>query len=104
MATIYSTVFISELGLSGTHSYVCPSDRLLVLRDLDAYAETTVAARDLWLMGSRGQTIFHDSWGAPDQHNAAWRGRQIINPGDSFSVRTTDNVDVTVSGYLLTLP
>lgn len=100
---VYSTRFIAEVGLNGTRTVVCPANFVLVLRDLDAYANVTFASRELYLHGSVGQTIYHDAWGEESQHSSQWTGRQIIQPGESFDVTTTDLIDVTVSGYLLTL-
>jgi hypothetical protein len=104
MAHVYSTQFLAIQGLDGTVYYDCPLDRVLVLRDLDAYANVTVASRELYLRGSAGQTIYHDAWGEESQHSSSWRGRQVISPGQQFSVFTSDLIDVSVSGYLLTLP
>lgn len=104
MARVYSICFIAHQGLNGTDTYVCPEDRVLVIRDLDAYANVTLASRELYLLGANGQTIYHDAWGEESQHSSQWSGRQVIEPGQSFSVHTTDLIDVTVSGYLLTLP
>jgi hypothetical protein len=52
-----------------------------------------------------GQIIF-DVQLTTDYQNAAWRGRQVLNPGETLRlvIGGSTNVSVSVSGYLLTLP
>jgi hypothetical protein len=101
---VYSTEFFAIAGLSGTHTYIVPAGFIAILRDVDAYANVTVASRELHLIGDHGQTIWWQSWGTEDQFAAQWHGRQVIEPGGIIRAVTSDLIDVSASGYLLSLP
>lgn len=102
--TVYSTRFLALQGLSGSQSYPCPFGYRLVLRDLDAWY-VGLFDNTVHLVGSSGQAIWGNGFtGGGTLNYASWRGRQIIEYGESFSVNASQPTDVTVSGYLLLLP
>lgn len=103
MASVYSVQFAALQGLNGTHTLTVPAGFKAVLRDLDAYNGGGASSTDLFLIGSAGQTIFNDS-SALQPKNSQWRGRQVLEELETWALRTTGAWDVTVSGYLLTLP
>ena len=118
MARVYSTQLLSVRGLQGAAAFTVEPGQVCILRDVDVYWGGGVNLPSVHVMGADGQTIveFHPS-GAPgavfpqtvtdalDSHSWHWEGRQVIEAGQSFSVRSDgDSCDVTVSGYLLDAP
>jgi len=102
-APVYSNALISVQGLDGTFEYTVEDGYVAILRDLDVYYGCGVAGGDIDLIGSAEQTIWHESSGAPSGWVYwAWRGRQVIGSGQTVKVSTTDAMDVSLSGYLLT--
>jgi hypothetical protein len=101
---VYSTRFIARQGLNGTATYVVPAGFRAVVRDVDAYCDNSGAGGTLFLHGSAGQTIWHLSLAAFATTDGMWRGRQVVEQLESFDVTTDTRTDVTVSGYLLSLP
>lgn len=101
---LYSYQFLAALGLNGSLPYTVPGDVRAVLRDLDAYYNGLVEA-SIHLEGSLGQTIWYNGFSAGgNPQYASWRGRQVLDPGDTLTVTTDQAIDVTISGYLLSLP
>lgn len=104
---IYSTNFVSAVGLVGALTVPNPGPNVYVLRDMDVYATGVLSApfTVVWLHGVNGQAIWYRQWQPGAQEWDGWRGRQVIEPGTSFDVRADNGpVDVTVSGYVLTAP
>lgn len=91
-------------GLNGTAVYTVPAGFVAVLRDLDAYFGGDIAPQNMFLHGPAGQAIWWNGWTVLIAGVAQWRGRQVIQGGESFDVTTDAPMDVSVSGYLLTLP
>lgn len=104
MPNVYSTSFVQLEGLNGTHGVAVPPGYRGVIRDLDVYYSGTFGGT-VRLVGENGQTItFHSFPPLDEGDHFQWTGRQVINEGRVFSIVTTDNMDVTCSGYLLSLP
>lgn len=101
---VYSERLAQVLGLSGLELVSIPAGFTAVLRDFDVYWGGGVIRRAVFLRGAGGQTIFYNSFGDTGGQYASWRGRQVIQAGETFSIFTEDAMDVTLSGYLLTLP
>lgn len=75
-----------------------------MIRDLDAYYGGDLELINVYLIGAAGQTIWEWNPGVSEPSYGSWRGRQVLYGGETLTVTTGDTVDVTVSGYLLTLP
>lgn len=101
---VYSTRFLEEVGLDGLASYTVPAGFTAVLRDLDAYNASGIAVGRIFLLGHLGQTIWFAVSAEEQDTYQSWRGRQVLLEGEKFTVNTEVHWDVTVSGYLLTLP
>lgn len=105
---VYSSRFIQQHGLTTSASFAVPSGFVAVVRDLDAFIGTPTGVNDLFMHGALGQAIFWDSAQIGISKYMSWRGRQVFEPGELISVEVNvgalDAFDVTVSGYLLTLP
>lgn len=106
MTLVYSTQLLAVQGLDGSQVYTVPIDKVLVIRDLDVYWGGSISnAGNVALIGSAGQTIWSTgSAGDGSSKSWSWRGRQVLESGEAFSVHTDTAMDVTVSGYLLTAP
>lgn len=109
MATpVYSTRFIQQHGLSGHASFMVPSGFVAVVRDVDSYIGTPAGFNSLYFHGAIGQTIWWTEATIGQSQYASWRGRQVFEPGELIDVEADvgglDAYDVTVSGYLLSLP
>lgn len=105
MASVYSVRFLQEHGLTSTATYTVPDGFVAILRDLDSYIGTPAGTNGLYLEGDAGQAIWWSEATIGQSQYASWRGRQVLNAGETFSVRadvgSLDAYDVTVSGYLL---
>lgn len=104
MSTVYSTQFIVEHGLNGTAAFTCPSGLVMVVRDMDIW-NGAGGISSAFLKGGAGQAIWARHWATGDgASHEEWRGRQVILEGQDVSVQTDLAMDVSVSGYLLSLP
>lgn len=101
---VYSVTFMQIAGLDGRHDYVVPSGFRAVVRDIDVFAHVSVAARDIHIIGQAGQTFYWFDWNTGDTSAQHWSGRVVLDPGSLLRAQSSDLVDVTISGYLLTLP
>lgn len=104
VANVYSTLLLSKQGLNGALDIPCPAGFRMVIRDLDVYCDNSGAGGTFFFKGNVNQTIWHLSLAAFATTDGQWRGRQVIDYPDSASVVADTNSDVTVSGYLLSLP
>lgn len=104
MALVYSVRFCAIEGLDGSAAFTVPEGFVWVLRDLDAWY-VGFLSNTIHLTGSAGQAIWGNAFaGAEQPQYASWRGRQVLNTGESFGVNSAQATDITVSGYQLTLP
>jgi hypothetical protein len=101
---VYSELLVAELGLTGTATFTVPAGFRCVLRDLDAYNGGTFTSDTIFLHGQLGQAIWYGQTSSSEGSYHSWRGRQVIDQGLTFAVAVSGTWDVTVSGYLLTLP
>lgn len=99
---VYSVRFLAQLGLDGTFTLTNDTGDTWILRDLDAFTDDPGGSGGVWLIGSSGQTIWENDINGAGTTYASWRGRQIINAGESFAVKADAPSDITVSGYQLT--
>lgn len=103
-ASVYSVRFIGTHDLSGLETYTVPDGHTAVLRDFDAFWGVSTAGALVNLFGSAGQVIYQAAWGINDVGWRNWRGRQVLYEGETLQVFTSDTIDVSLSGYLLTNP
>lgn len=101
---VYSTQFAAVRGLNGTLVVTFPATYVVVLRDLDVYNGAGGVA-SAFLRGSAGQAIWAHHWQVGDSASLEeWRGRQVLQPGETAEIVTDVAMDVSLSGYLLTPP
>lgn len=104
---VYSTQFIAIQGLSAAHTVTIDDSHVGIVRDIDVYATGAIAIpfTFVFAQGSDGQAFFYYQWDPGAQAWEGWRGRQVIEPGQTFTVTPSNGaVDVSVSGYLLSSP
>jgi hypothetical protein len=106
-STVYSTQLLAVKASTVDATYTVPEGFRLVLRDIDGEIEGQIdSAGSLTLLGALGQQLAY--WPCPEGPNVylSWRGRQVFNPGQTFSLLISGDTafDAQASGYLLTLP
>lgn len=104
MANVYSTQFLIERGLVGTESYLLPPGTVGILRDVDVYYNpSSFAPQTFFLLGDIGQAIVYMEWLiVSSSRTQEWRGRQVFTTG--IQITSAEPADISVSGYVLTLP
>jgi hypothetical protein len=98
---IYSTRLLE--GFRVTHqTLVAAPGFVTVVRDIDIFWPTAGGGLDVFVVGTLGQGIvyFHAAGAAPSQM-FQWRGRQVMNGGDSWNIFASSVIDITISGYQL---
>lgn len=107
---VFSQRFFQARNLSGGSNYTVPDGFRAVVRDIDVF-DGSVTGDNVFqaISDALGQTFAF--WRSPltgGSLNAGswfgWRGRQVFFPDDTITFFADSGLDVTVSGYLLTLP
>lgn len=104
MAPVYSVSIAQVQGLDGDQVIDVPPGSVLVIRDIWAYwnSDDELFAK-LHCIGDAAQTFFFALWTTIDADPIAfWQGRVVLQT--SLTLSTDNPVDLTVSGYHLTLP
>lgn len=104
MAAVYSTSFLQGHGTYPSVVYNVPPGFRMVVRDIELYWNGPSVDNTVHFIGDIAQTFFAVVFTvASGQRWASFTGRVVLNTGFEMTV-DNDPVDVTVSGYLLTLP
>jgi len=105
VATVYSKSFVQYEGLDGTETVEPLAGYIDIIRDVDVYANNTgVSPIHFRLIGQSGQTIWLFQVDPDTNASGHWTGRQVMDAGVAWSVETDAPMDVSVSGYQLSLP
>jgi hypothetical protein len=105
MSQVYSTSLIAEKELTGTATYGVPSGYVLVVVAIDVYWGSEVFVPSGRVLGAAGQVFAVWQGAALAANIMQWRGRHVMNAGETLTVSVDNgNADVSVSGYLLSLP
>lgn len=106
MAAIYSTKFVEQKGMTLDYFYVVPSGYVAVVRCIDVYQGAVLSDNSLYFQGNAGQAIHKWEGGLDQDVISQWTGRQVFNPGDTFTFHNVGGFawDFTASGYLLVAP
>jgi hypothetical protein len=105
VATVYSTSFIQAQGVLGSVSFVVPAQFRAIVRDIDVYSGASAFSRTVNAVGGAGQTFWQHQYQPTDQDSQQFRGRVVLNQGETLTITVSGDVcDITVSGYLLTIP
>lgn len=93
-------------NLNGGASVTVPAGVKWVVRDIDvSYVTSSSTRADLYVVMT-GVIVWYqalETMSLPGV-SAAWRGRQVIDPGDTLQFITSELLGIKVSGYALTLP
>jgi hypothetical protein len=105
MSSVYTVNVYQAHDLNGTSPLFSPEPgHVLVLIALDVYFQGTIGG-NAYLYGAQNQVIWHNVFGlTPAGQYASWRGRAVIEEGRTSYLRTDQDMDLTLSGYSLTLP
>lgn len=104
MANVYSVELYSISNLGGAGAPItCPSGKVMVVRDIDAYTKATLLPSELFVVDITTGGAFAWNFQGPTQAVIySWRGRQVFSEGLGFQARADSGTwDVRVSGYLL---
>jgi hypothetical protein len=101
---LYSVRFFAEVGLNGTRAYAVQAGFRAVVRDIDVYASAGFSPKHARFFNSAGGTIKLFQVDPDTAISSQWTGRQVFEAGELIAVTTDGPMDVTVSGYLLTVP
>lgn len=101
---VYSVLMFQEHDLSGDSVVLTPpAGKLWVVRDIDVVNGELL--NNILFFGALDQVIWAHSFGGTIAFDyASFRGRQVIQPGGTCRFHSTAALDVTMSGYELSLP
>jgi hypothetical protein len=106
MATrpVYSNSFWQSAGHTGDTPLLVPSGQLWVLREFDVYYNpSSFVPNAVRIEGDYGQTMVWTQFViATGERTFQWQGRLVIAVG--CSIHSDEATDVSLSGYVLTLP
>lgn len=101
---VYSTSFIQRKGLSSSVVYLVPAGFRAVVVDVEHYWNGPSLVNDTFFHGDAGQTwLYIGNTIASGIRWGTFTGRVVLETQLEV-VTGSDPVDVTVSGYLLSLP
>jgi hypothetical protein len=107
MARVYSTQFVT-LGVAVApyeYEYSVPAGYLAIIRDVDVFWRPTTLGGALTILNQVTAAIWYSTNAENTAQWQGWRGRQVIPAAGTFAVNIlAGTCDVTVSGYLLSLP
>lgn len=103
MANVYSTQFWDAHAVTGL-AYEVPTGFVAVLRYLTLFYSGGLGAQVQLVLAPATTILFQ---GFNPAATGQWNDHDIhvvVNPGQLFSLAADDGVDVSLSGYLLSLP
>ena len=109
MAAIYSVAFFSGDIDAGdpTIDYTCPDGFVAVLRAVDVFITGLLGPANCILFDTGTGSTFWQALASPPpiQQSFKWRGRQVFEAGNGFTLQRGDGTWGTrASGYLLSAP
>jgi hypothetical protein len=101
---VYSIAMFEQHDLVGLSASVGPEDGFLwVVRCVDFVIGNALA--QFAFVGAGGQAVFSESVGPQAGFStSSWRGRYVVTHPEQIYFSSTSAVDVTASGYNLSLP
>lgn len=104
MGRIYSETFLQAHDFSGTSSPLGPTAGFVwVLRGVDVV--NGEALNNFRLLGAGGQVIWVAQFATPIGFDyASYRGRYVVEDGDTVTISSTAALDVSIWGYNLSSP
>lgn len=101
---VYSIRFMAWAATETPTPYTVPAGYVAVVRDVDAVSGGGAIIN--WLWGINGECKIGGGQFTVEALNQfqQWRGRQVLNPGETIYVAADGAIDGAVSGYLLVIP
>lgn len=105
MSSIYSVSVVAAKEATSVPDYVVPVGFVLVVVDIDVYWGNQIVPPTGRVLGAAGQAFWSWAGSILAPNHAQWRGRHVITAPGHLSVAVDGgNIDVSIAGYLLTLP
>jgi hypothetical protein len=105
VSVAYSTSFIVFPGLTSTLSFTVPPGFRAVIRDVAVFHGIQIPPVEVIFSGQFGTKFWHVLDNGSGPFSAHWEGRVVVEAGNDITAAVVaGNADVTVSGYLLSLP
>ncbi len=104
---VYSQRFIEVLDLANSgFTYTVPAGFRAVFKQLSVVNKSGILGTIFQAGGNIGQTwALNAAEGLVGPYEYQWYGQQVFFPGDVVTVNAAgDPLDITASGFLLTLP
>lgn len=102
-ASVYSVNFIVAHAVSSA-SYTVPTGQVAIVRDADCFYAGGVGQSGQLESPAGGIFAYFPFPADINGVLISWRGRQVINAGETFLFAATLSMDIMVSGYLLAAP
>lgn len=104
MSAVYSTSFVQVQGIVTPLTTAVAAGTLHVIRDIQVYYNFPGGIEaEFRLTGDQAQTVvFWPFTITSGDRIFGWTGRQVMH--ESWTVSGTDLMDISVSGYILSLP
>jgi len=101
---VYSHEFIADLGASSY--FVTPPEvgYVILITTLDWFLPSALAIGSIQMIGQPGQVIYSADYGVLLGQTGMWRGKYVLNAGETLEVLSTesDSFHCSVAGDLLT--
>jgi hypothetical protein len=107
VATVYTDQLSLSKGLAGYHAVGGPAQGFRwVIRDVEFFIGNQVGTTDVFLYHDASNVCFFAGHANQEvQTWLQWTGHQVVNYPDKLGIQTNGgNADVSVCGYVLTLP
>jgi len=106
MGTVYSQRFVAVQAATSDEVYTVPAGVRAILRDVWAAENPSTPGDTFAIENTAGGFIYVVIFAGAQAETYFWQGRQVFEPGETirFHVISIVGMDVTASGYLLSLP
>jgi hypothetical protein len=98
---VYSYQFISEASFTGAAVVEYPAGYVAIVRDIDVVAGVSASGSFYAYDVGTGGKFWAVSEGVETLATWSWRGRQVFEPGNQIGFFCDFELDVRMSGYLL---
>jgi len=103
VARVYSTRLLDLAAV--THgAIVCPPSMTVVIRDIDVFQAAGEVDGYYVLNSPAGAAFAFAEFSGSGAQFSSWRGRQVLQPGETANYSSANPTYVVISGYLLSLP
>lgn len=101
---VYSTEFIRN-NAGSEYVYACPEGFVALISTIDVYIGIVTDGGNFTAAAGSLVTVFwSQGYSVPGEQYSAWRGKCVLQPGESLYVSGDGEFACSVAGDLLTLP